>query len=919
VSDPRDVEFGPNDAGLREDVSRLGHLVGELLVEQNGAAFFARVEAARRAAISRRGNAEPIDALAASLAGLDATTADALCRAFATFFQMVNIAERVHRIRRRREYQLSGASPQPDGLHDVLSRLKSSGVGVDALFDLLARLDVEPVLTAHPTESSRRALLEKEQDIVRALIADISGPRTPGERAVDAARLRIALTSGWQTADLSHVRLSVSDELDRVDFYLSDPLYRVLPVFYEALEDAIARVYGTCPALPRAIRFASWVGGDMDGNPNVDAATIAATLRTQRALVLSRYRGECRELARSLTQTLDRVGVDDALLARLDDYRTLLPEAAAKIRPRHANMPYRALLQLVVARLDATGDDGPQRYRDASEFARDIDLVAASLRAHGGAHAGWFAVRRLQRRIAAFGFHLARLDVRQHSAVHREALAEALGVDVDDPTLADRVGEYASAAKSFDAGRPEPRAGDDSGRPANSATHESGTALKRMTDVFETLADARDRYGDAALGLYVISMAADVADVLAVLALARGGGFVDDSGAVPLDIAPLFETVDDLRAAPRTFRAMLADRVYRAHLAARGDRQTIMLGYSDSAKDGGILAARWSLQRAQVELLDIAREAGVELTFFHGRGGSISRGGGKTSRAVVAAPRGAVDGRLRVTEQGEVIHQKYGIRALALRTLEQTMGAVMLATLRPRPPEPREARWRETMARVAHDGSAAYRALVAESPRFVDYFRRATPIDVIERMTLGSRPPRRGGDGGVSSLRAIPWVFAWTQVRSNLPGWYGVAAAFDAAAARGEEATLREMAREWAFFRTLIEDLEMVLAKSEPAIAEAFSRLAGDLHEVFHPRIADEYARTVAWVLRLRERDWLLADDARLAQSLHLRNPYADPMNLIQVDLLARWRANGSREDDPLFDALVSSVHGVAQALQNTG
>jgi len=284
----------------------------------------------------------------------------------------------------------------------------------------------------------------------------------------------------------------------------------------------------------------------------------------------------------------------------------------------------------------------------------------------------------------------------------------------------------------------------------------------------------------------------------------------------------------------------------------------------------------------------------------------------------MAAPRGAVGGRLRVTEQGEVIHQKYGVRALALRTLEQTVGAVLLATLRPRPPEPRETRWRETMARLAADGADAYRKLVADAS-FVDYFRNATPIDVIERMTLGSRPSRRGGAAGVGSLRAIPWVFAWTQCRSNLPGWYGVASALDAAAARGEEDTLREMARDWAFFRTLIEDLEMVLAKSDLAIAEPFSRLAGPLHDAFFPRLADEHARTVEWVLRLRGTDRLLADDARLEQSLRLRNPYADPMNLIQVDLLARWRANGSSDDDPLLGALVSAVHGVAQALQNTG
>lgn len=899
MQERRDAEFAPEEQGLRDDVRRLGRLVGELLVEQEGDAFFQRVESARGAAIRRRENGEPTTALARELAALDAATADAVARAFATYFQVVNIAERVHRIRRRRDYQIAGAQAQPDGLHDVLQRLKEAGCSAEEILATLPRIDVEPVFTAHPTEASRRALLEKEQEIVRALVADFTGPRTDGERASDWARLRMALTSGWQTADNSHVRPSVQDELGHVDFYLSDPIYRVLPVFYEVLEDAMVAVHGTCPKLPRLLRFASWVGGDMDGNPNVGADTITTALRTQRRIVLARYRHECAELARLLTQTLGRTQVSAPLLTRLADYRVLLPEAAAKIRPRHADMPYRCLLQLVGARLDATARDEPQGYRTPDEFTADIDVIAASLRAHGGAHAGWFAVRRLQRRIATFGFHLARLDARQDSRVHAAALAEALGELPRDATLrARRLAPFAAG----DAALPSAREG---------STLASGTA------VFAALADARRRYGDAALGLYVISMAGSVSDVLAVLALARAGGLVQGIGNVPLDVAPLFETIADLRAAPATFRALLEDPVYRRHLAARGDRQSVMLGYSDSAKDGGLFAARWALQRAQVELLDIARAAGVELTFFHGRGGSVSRGGGKTPRAVMAAPRGAVDGRLRVTEQGEVIHQKYGIRALALRSLEQSVGAVMLATLRPRPPEPREERWREAMRAVADDGARCYRELVGAAD-FVDYFRAATPIDVIERMTLGSRPPRRGGSGGVESLRAIPWVFAWTQCRSNLPVWYGVASALDAAAARGDEAVLAEMTRDWAFFRTLVDDLEMVLAKSDLGIAERFSELAGPLHARFFPRLADEFERTVAWVLRLKGSTQLLADDPRLARSIRLRNPYLDPISLIQADLLQRWR-DAERPDDAVFGALVSSVHGTAQALQNTG
>ncbi|MEN6539173.1 MAG: phosphoenolpyruvate carboxylase, partial [Mizugakiibacter sp.] len=401
------------------------------------------------------------------------------------------------------------------------------------------------------------------------------------------------------------------------------------------------------------------------------------------------------------------------------------------------------------------------------------------------------------------------------------------------------------------------------------------------------------------------------------LALASRAGLGAGS-AVPLDVAPLLETIDDLERGPAILAALLADPVYRAHLAARGDVQTVMLGYSDSGKDGGIVASRWALQRAQVELPKIARAAGVRLAFFHGRGGSISRGGGKTSRAVMASPRGSVDGRLRVTEQGEVIHRKYGIRALALRTLEQTVGAVLLASLRPRAPDAREAAWRAAMDGIAAAGRAAYRALL-ESEGFVAYFRAATPIDVIERMTLGSRPPRRGvADGGIESLRAIPWVFAWTQNRAGLTGWYGVGSALERAAAAVGEAPLAEMARHWPFFRTLLDDVEMVLAKSDLAIAERFSRLAGDAHARFFPRIEDEFARTVAWIARLKGTRTPLAEDPRLALSIRLRNPYVDPMSLIQADLLARWRAT-QRQDEALFAALVATVNGIAQGLQNTG
>lgn len=889
------------DAALRENVRRLGQTVGEMLAEQQGAAFLDGVEAVRTTAIRRREGLASAQDLSALLSGLPVTQAEALTRAFSTYFQAVNIAERVHRIRRRRDYEREQAGAQPDSLRDALQKLKDGGVSARELLLWLGRLDVEPVFTAHPTEAVRGSILEKEQQIVRCLVSEFDPSLTPLERAADWGRLRMALTATWQTRETAAVRPSVQDECDHVGFYLGGAIYNIVPAFYEAFEDAIRSVYGSEIEMPRVLRFGSWVGGDMDGNPNVGAETIAATLKSQRARILERYAAEVGELSGLLSQTADRVDVAAELTRRIEAYKALLPKAAAAIRPRHADMPYRVFLSLVRARLQATAGDAEGRYRDAEAFRADIDLVAESLLAGKGLHAGWYAVRRLAWRVRSFGFHLARLDCRQDSRVHARAIAALLG-DPDWPerdadTQAERIRPYAGREAAF--GKCE----DDSAR--------------RCAAVFTTLSDAIDSYGAEAVGLYIISMAQRPADVLSLLALARHGGCIDLRGAVPLDIAPLFETVDDLRNGPDTLRRLFADPVYRAHLAARGDQQAVMLGYSDSGKDGGTVASRWGLQRAQVELLEVAQAAGIQLRFFHGRGGSASRGGGKIAPALMASPRGSVAGTLRVTEQGEVIHRKYGIRALALRSLEQMVGATLRASLRPRLPEPREAQWREAMTRIAALSREHYRGFV-DAPDFVDYFRTATPIDVIEKMTLGSRPSRRGSMVGVESLRAIPWVFAWTQCRAVLTAWYGLGSGLEQAAAELGEARLFEMARDWAFFRVLLDDVDMVLAKCDLDIADRFSRLSGGLHARFFPLITAEFERTRHWVLRLRGEDTLLAKDPKLSESIRLRNPYVDPISFLQVDLLQRWRATGGT-DEPLLHALVATVNGVAQGLQNTG
>jgi phosphoenolpyruvate carboxylase len=950
VEESRESDFLPHDGPLREDVGRLGAMVGRMLAEQGGEAFFGRVEQVRIAAIRRRREGASVDELAGSLAGLDAADAEGLARAFASYFQAVNTAERVHRIRRRRDYQREGSAPQPESLLDVLGRLKAQGVGADELLGWLDQLWVEPVFTAHPTEAVRRSLLEKEQAVVRSLIDGFDQERTPQERKEDDDRIFMALSSGWQTAEASPMRPTVQDEHHHVGFYLVNPIYRIVPALYESLADALQTVYGVAVMLPRLLGFATWVGGDMDGNPNVGADTIAASLATQRAHVIEHYVADVATLSRLLSQTEGRVKVDRQLQKRLDEYRERFPTAAQKIRPRHADMPYRSLLTLMGGRLEATQDDSHgEGYTSVAELLDDLQLIARSLVDHHGLHAGAYAVQRLIRRVRTFGLHLARLDVRQDSRVHDDALAALL----NDPAWheravderARRLQPYASGEQAFD----------------ESADGSATT----MRAVFDALHVAHERYGVEAIGLYIISMARSAADVLAVLALARYGGLGSSSphtsgekagvrglvadevssernsidspastrpspqsspprgeeakaeGAVPLDIAPLFETVDDLKNAPATLRALLDDPIYRRHLAARGDQQWVMLGYSDSGKDGGTLASRWGLQRAQVELLEVANAAGIRLAFFHGRGGSASRGGARITPALMSSPRGAVAGVLRVTEQGEVIHRKYGIRALALRNLEQTVGAVLQASLRPRETEPREERWREQMSWLCTNSRKAYRAFV-EREHFVDYFRHATPIDVIERMTLGSRPASRRSMRGVQDLRAIPWVFAWTQCRSIITGWYGLGSALEQGIAEFGEAALAEMARDWPFFSNMLDDVEMVLAKCDLDIAEAFSKLSGPLHEEFFGLIRGEFERTQRALLQLKGSNALLQGDPRLAASIRLRNPYVDPMSLLQVDLLQRWR-NGEGKDDALLQALVACVNGVSQGLQNTG
>jgi phosphoenolpyruvate carboxylase len=908
MSEIRSIEFPEKDRPLRDDVSMLGQLLGAVLTELHGPGLLEQVETVRRAAIrGREGEVQDVESLEDTLATLSTSDLRLIVKAFATYLRLANIAERVHRIRRNRSYLRQSGAPQRGSLDAVFAELRNAGVEPSALRRALDGLRIVPVFTAHPTEATRRSILQKEYSIIHRLVERLNPDLTPGEEAQARARIRDAVTSGWQTRNVPHARPGVADELDNVLFYMTEVIYRVVPPFHDALRHAKAQHFGDdLPAGgPEALlRFGSWVGGDMDGNPNVTARTILETLETQRRAVIGRYLPEVGKLGRYLSQTRGEAGILDALEQRLERYAREQPGLLERIPERHREMPYRCFLEFVAGCLRATRDNGPNAYPSPAAFCEDIGLVAASLEVNQGRHAGLFGVRRLLTRARTFGFHLATLDVRQDAEVHRRVMGELLRNDQWEGWPA---GERARRLVELL---------DEDGLPETGRQPGLSSVARETLRVFEAIGTARREYGSAAIGQFIISMTQGADDVLTALVLARMSGLGEASG-VPLDFAPLLETVADLDAGPAMLDELLDTAAYRRHLARRDNRQVIMIGYSDSNKDSGITASRWGLQQAQHRLARQGRGQGVEVVFFHGRGGTVSRGGGNLVNGIYGAPAGAVKGYLRVTEQGEVINQKYGMRPLALRNLELVTGAVLQHGLRDVGQHP-DAEQRALMREMAAVARERYRSLVYDSAAFVEFFRGATPIDVIERLEIGSRPAARRSGGGISNLRAIPWVFAWAQIRVGLPGVFGMGAALQRAAGEHDMEALRRMYERWSFFRGMVNDVEMVLAKSDLGIGRRYASLAGPQCARVFDAIVAEFGLAARLILELKQSESLLDDQPTLQRTIRLRNPYVDPMHIVQIDLLRRWRRSG-RDDDDLLDALKATVNGIALGIQNTG
>jgi phosphoenolpyruvate carboxylase len=766
-------------------------------------------------------------------------------------------------------------------------------------------MSIEPVFTAHPTESTRRTILRKQQHIAQGLLDRLNPALMIAELDTLWSRMRLEIASIWQTEEHPREDLTVSDEREHVLFYLIEILYRVVPLFYEEIETALARAFGVPVEslnVPGILRFGSWVGGDMEANAEVHAKAIRETLQRQQQLIVSTYFDECRQLAEALSQSARRVDVNGELAVRIDAYTALLPGAQALAR--HDRMPYRIFFGQIGERLKATYEGRPNAYQSCRELLADVQLAADSLIDNRGRHAGYFLVRRFIRRVRTFGFHIATLDVTQSARAHHEVIGQGLGMPEWRGLPPARRLELLRDLLARDQGPTEPL----------------DAAGRRSLWVFDTIAHARHKFGADAIGAYVVSGAEGPDDVLAVLLLARWAGIADKrTGECRLDIAPLLDSTEALEHAGELLRALAMEPAYRKHLVACGDRQTLVIGYSDPGKETGIAASRWALRVAQQGLLEAARETGLTVTIFHARGGTRARGGGRIESLVESAPSGSIRGVLRLTEQGEVVNQSYGLRPIAMRTLERAFSALALATAHADSAGPVAPAHLAAMKMIAARSVEVYRRLVYDDAQFAAFFRAATPLDVIERMHIGSRAAvRAGGESGIRALRAIPWVFAWTQSRHMLPGWFGFGSGLAAALESSGAETLVRMVHEWPFFSHLLDDVEAMLGRTDLEIAAHYEELASEELRMPVDSIRREFDLAVELVLRLRGAANLLDGDPTLQRSILLRNPYIDPMHLMQVDLLRRWRAT-DRRDPVLFGALRATISGIALGLQATG
>ena len=921
---PPGVGFGPKDAPLRRDINLLGRVLGRVLIEQEGQDLFQTEEEIRTLCKRLRFDYDPeLDArLRRRIDAMSVGELRRIVRAFSVYFQLVNIAERYHRVRRRRQYEASPENPpQRASVASALARLKGEGLKGEALRGVLEAMEVGLVLTAHPTEATRRSVRRKHARIGEMLQSMESPVLTWRERRNLEEDMAEEITLLWQTDELRVRRPEVRQEVERTLLFFEEPLISATLEAYREFEDELSRQYPeNTPALGGVLQFGSWVGGDQDGNPFVGPEMISVTLDLHREVILKRHISSVMWLADHMSQSTRMIPVSEELRRSVERDEGLMPEIAERFDGVDPNEVYRRKLLYMAERLRRALElQAPAAaYVDATEFLRDLSTVRDSLLGNGGERIADRGLRDVIRQTEVFGFHLARLDVRQESATVVKAVAELVSYSTGEDLLEMDEAERAALLRRL-LGDPELRLPE----PKNASE-----VSRKVFETFKRIRRAKEEFSGTPVETFVLSMAHHASDVLCVQLLARRAGLleVDEEGrctANHLRVSPLFETVDDLERAPEVLRYLLEDPFYRSSLQQGGDLQEIMLGYSDSGKDAGYVTSNWTLYEAQGLLSSVASRFGVELRLFHGRGGSAGRGGGPSYQAIMAQPPETLRGKIRITEQGEVISFKYSMRGLARRNLDTVLAAVLEASADETAREP-NARWVEAMEELSTTARETYQALVYEDEDFLSFFSEASPIGELSLLNMGSRPARRVQNPTVDSLRAIPWVFAWTQNRFLLPSWYGAGTAFARYTADdGKLGLLRQMYEGWPFFRTLVDFMQMTLAKSDLRVAENYTSLvsAPAVRERLWNRISEEHAACVNAVLLITGNENLLDDSPVLQRSIRLRNPYVDPLSYVQVTLLRRLRAlpEDSSNREVALNTLLLSISGVSSGMLNTG
>jgi len=930
------VRKNDKDQPLMEDIRLLGRILGDIIREQEGVAVYALIEQVRQLSVAfRRDHDHEADkALKKLLKGLSTDQTVSVIRAFTYFSHLANLAEDRHHIRRRAVHERSG-NTQEGSIEVALSRLRWAGITPDEIANTLAQAYVSPVLTAHPTEVQRQSILQAEHDIARLLVErdDIAARAqlfnsakdalTPRELAANEALLRARVAQLWMTRLLRYSKLTVADEIENALSYYESTFLREVPKLYADLEAALDG-----QSVHSFLRMGQWIGGDRDGNPNVTAQTLELALRRQSDVVLRHYLTEVHYLGGELSVS--------ARLAQVSPAMQALADASPDHNPHRLDEPYRRALTSIYARLAATLEHltggqaarhavAPQNpYAQASEFLADLQVILDSLHAH---HGESLAAQRLQpliRAVKVFGFCLSTVDLRQSSDKHEAVMAELLAVAQVEANYAqlDEASKCALLQRLLQEARPLRVVG-----------AQYGELARSELAIFEMAKTMLARYGNEAIIHYIISHTETVSDLLEVLLLQKEVGLMQGTLEQPdarldLIVVPLFETIGDLRASADIMRAYFAIPGVAALLQRSGAVQDIMLGYSDSNKDGGIFTSNWELYQAElalVELFDaLHQQYGLRLRMFHGRGGTVGRGGGPSYQAILAQPPGTVRGQIRLTEQGEVIASKYANPDIGRRNLETLVAATLEATLL-QPTKAATKAFLQAAEQLSQASMSAYRKLVYETAGFAEYFFSATPIREIAELNIGSRPASRKATQAIEDLRAIPWGFSWGQCRLTLPGWYGFGAAVEAflhaegADPKRQLALLQKMYRQWPFFKTLLSNMDMVLAKSDLALASRYSELVTDsrLRKRIFSSIEAEWLRTAEALASITEEPDRLASNPALARSIRHRFPYIDPLHHLQVELVRRWRAG--QTDERLKNGIHISINGIAAGLRNTG